>query len=151
MAYARQDLFEKAACIVTPANQVPLWARTALTEFWQQLGMSVFERSPTEHDAIVAHVSHLPHLLASILSAYLADQDSNWKQMAGPGLKDTTRVAAGDAELWRQILETNRAEVLKAIDGFSQELSTLRTALAQSDTEDLLAILEKGRAFREAL
>lgn len=151
MEHAKAELFEGAACIVTECAEVPLASYSQLTEFWEALGMRVTKTSPDVHDAIVAHVSHLPHLLASTLCSYLSEKDPAWRGLSGAGLRDTTRVAAGESELWRQILESNRVEVLGAIDGYLRQLDSLRDALASGESGALLDLLERGRAYREGL
>ena len=149
MKHARADLFEGAACIVTPLEDVTDTEIARLQKFWEAVGMQVVTTTPEKHDEIVAHISHLPHLLASSLCSYLAEKDSGWKHLGGGGLRDTTRVAAGDPILWKQILEQNREEVLRAIDGFENELHALKTALLDGDTPKLIAKLERGKKFRD--
>lgn len=151
MAHARADLFEGAACIITPLDYALATEITRLSQLWEAIGMQVVTSSPEKHDEIVAHISHLPHLLASSLCGYLAQKDADWKHLAGGGLRDTTRVASGDATLWKQILEQNRDEILRAIDGFENELHVLKTTLLNKNTPDLVAHLERGKKFRDSL
>lgn len=151
MSHARADLFEAAACILTPiapTNEAPL---SRLRQLWEAIGMRVVTLSPEKHDSIVAHISHLPHLVASSLCSYLASKDASWKDLAGGGLRDTTRVAAGDPTLWQQILEQNREQVLAAIEGFQDELDTLKSTLRKQDTAALTNQLKKGKQFRDTL
>jgi prephenate dehydrogenase len=151
MEHAQADLFEQAACILTPLDDTPTDAIARLSAFWTALGMNLTAVSPEQHDEIVAHISHLPHLLASSLSSYLASQDHTWRNLAGGGLRDTTRIASGDAGLWKQILEQNREEVLRAIDGFEQELHTLKAALLNHDSLSVTTLLERGKNYRDQL
>jgi len=151
MAHASHDLFDGAACFMTPLDDAIDADIARLRQLWQALGMRVVTTTPEKHDEIVAHISHLPHLLASSLCAYLAGMDAKWKDLAGGGLRDTTRVAAGDPKLWKQILEQNREEVLRAIDGFENELQTLKGALLDKKTPELIARLERGKQFRDSL
>ena len=151
MAHARANLFEAAACIVTPLDDAIDTEIARLIRLWEAVGMQVVTSTPERHDEIVAHISHLPHLLASSLCSYLDGQDSEWKDLAGGGLRDTTRVAAGDPTLWKQILEQNREEVLRAIDGFENELHALKTALLDKNTPDLVARLKRGKQYRDQL
>jgi prephenate dehydrogenase len=151
MEHAKADLFTGAACILTQCAEGDDASLKRLIEFWEALGMRITNTSPETHDAIVAHVSHLPHLLASTLCTYLSAKDPDWRGLSGAGLRDTTRVAAGESELWRQILESNRLEVLGAIDGFLGDLNTLRDALAKGDSETVAELLERGRIYREGL
>lgn len=151
MAHAREDLFEKAACILTPLEDAADTDIAQLRKLWEAIGMHVVSCSPEKHDEIVAHVSHLPHLLASSLCSYLADQDPAWQHLSGGGLRDTTRVASGDPTLWRQILEQNREEVIRAIDGFERELHSLKSALLNRDSLPLINHLERGKNYRDRL
>ncbi len=151
MKHAQSDLFEKAACMLTPLDQASSAAIVKLSAFWETLGMTVSIVSPEKHDEIVAHVSHLPHLLASTLCGYLATQDDTWRTLAGGGLRDTTRVASGDPQLWKQILEQNSDEVLRAIEGFEQQLHHLKTALLNQNSLGIVAQLERGKTFRDQL
>ncbi len=149
MAHAHADLFEAAACIITPLEESPESEIARLQQLWKALGMEVVICSPEKHDEIVAHISHLPHLLASSLCSYLSSKEGNWKHLAGGGLRDTTRVAAGDPTLWKQILEHNREEVLRAIDGFEIELHAIKSALLNTDSLELIARLERGKQYRK--
>ncbi|MDQ8194325.1 prephenate dehydrogenase/arogenate dehydrogenase family protein [Coraliomargarita sp. SDUM461004] len=151
MAHARADLFDGAACIITPLDEASELDIARLHQLWNAIGMDVSTCTPEKHDEIVAHISHLPHLIASSLCSYLAGKDSTWKQLSGGGLRDSTRVAAGDPTLWKQILEQNREEVLRAIDGFENELHALKTALLDQNTLELVAQLERGKRFRDSL
>ena len=151
MEHAQSDLFENAACILTPLDDASAEAISKLSAFWDALGMTVSTVSPEKHDEIVAHVSHLPHLLASTLCGYLAAQDDTWRTLAGGGLRDTTRIASGDPQLWKQILEQNSDEVVRAIEGFEQQLHHLKTALLNQDSLGVIAQLERGKTYRDQL
>lgn len=151
MCHASHNLFDGAACFITPLDGDRDSEVVRLQNLWQAIGMRVVTTNPEKHDEIVAHISHLPHLLASSLCGYLAGMDADWKSLAGGGLRDTTRVAAGDPTLWKQILEQNREEVLRAIDGFESELQALKGALLDKKTPELIARLERGKQFRDSL
>ncbi|MFT5622909.1 MAG: cyclohexadieny/prephenate dehydrogenase [Bacteroidia bacterium] len=151
MEHAQSDLFEKAACILTPLGEASSAAIAKLSSFWETLGMTISIVSPEKHDEIVAHVSHLPHLLASTLCGYLATQDDTWRTLAGRGLRDTTRIASGDPQLWKQILEQNSDEVLRAIEGFEQQLHHLKTALLNQNSLGIITQLERGKTYRDQL
>jgi prephenate dehydrogenase len=151
MENARADLFEAAACILTPLETADGGQIDCLRRLWDAIGMRVVISTPEKHDEIVAHVSHLPHLLASSLCSYLTTKDPTWKNLAGGGLRDTTRVAAGDPVLWQQILGQNRQEILHAIDGFQHELASLKSAISQKDTAAITTLLKAGKEFRDTL
>ncbi|MFP4156965.1 MAG: prephenate dehydrogenase [Opitutales bacterium] len=151
MAHAREDLFQDAACILTPLEDAPAEPISRLKDFWQRLGMAVTCMSPEQHDEAVAHISHLPHLLSSALCSFLAGKNPAWHGLAGGGLRDTTRIAAGDPGLWHTILEGNREEVLRAISGLEDELQHFKSALANEDTLRLKQQLERGKRYRDEL
>ncbi len=151
MAHAREDLLAGAACIVTPIEGTADEPVALLKEFWRQLGMVVHCLSPEQHDEAVAHISHLPHLLTSALCSFLAAKNPLWKGLAGSGLRDTTRIAAGDPDLWRAILGENREEVLTALQGLEVELQRFKSALAEGDGGRLTRQLERGKAYRDSL
>ena len=151
MTHARGGLFEAAACIVTPLENIASGAVRQISRFWETLGMQVTHTSPERHDEIVAHVSHLPHVLSSALCSFLAGKDPGWQALAGGGLRDTTRIASGDPALWRQILASNREEVLRAIGGMEDEIHQLKSALINEDYLSLSQQLKRGKDYRDSL
>lgn len=142
------ELFVNRPCFVTPLSQTPATATEAVTHFWHRLGAEVVTVNPDEHDEIVAHISHLPQVIASSLCAFLATKNPTWRNFSGGGLRDTTRIAGSDPQLWRTILEQNRDEILRALNGFEEELHGFRAALANRDYLEVIARLERGRAYR---
>jgi cyclohexadieny/prephenate dehydrogenase len=147
--HASAELFARRACFVTPLPETDPQATGAVVRFWRDLGCEVTTEHPDKHDEIVAHISHLPQVLASTLCAFLARKDPRWRNHSGGGLRDTTRIAGSDPALWRTILEQNRDEVLRALAGFEDELHALKAALANRDYLDLTARLERGQAYRK--
>jgi cyclohexadieny/prephenate dehydrogenase len=145
------DLFENRICFITPRGDPPAAAVTQLTKFWQDLGSEVISADPDAHDEIVAHISHLPQLLATTLGHTLSAKPARWSQLAGNGLKDTTRIAASDAQMWIEILEQNRDEILRALNTYEDELHRLRTALSNRDWPELRTRLERGKVWRDNL
>lgn len=148
---ADPELFQGRACFVTPVESTPQATIDAAVRLWHELGMMVTTTSPEHHDEIVAHISHLPHFLASILSSYLASQNPDWKNYAGGGLRDTTRVAAGDPAMWKSIASHNSDEILRALDGFENELHRLKSALHNKNWFEILNLLEHGKDYRDRL
>lgn len=148
---ARENLFEGRPCFITPFEDPPSDRVDALARFWKELGMKVQTINPETHDEIVAHISHLPHVLAAVLCSYLQSQSEDWIHFAGQGLKDTTRVAAGSPPLWLSILEQNREEILRSINGFQEELNRLERALHNQNSFGITSILERGKFYRDQL
>lgn len=151
MEHARADLFQNAACLITPLDNAPSKQIAKVLQFWEALGMIVRTVSPEEHDEIVAHISHLPHFIASALCSYLATRDPAWRDFVGNGLRDSTRIASGDPGLWQQIFRQNREEVIRALDGFESEIHQLKTALLKDDKLSIHSTLERGRQYRNRL
>lgn len=151
MENARADLFVGRHCFVTPLEDTPYEAAERVVRFWRDTGMDVATVNPEEHDEIVAHISHLPHVLASVLCSQLDGKPADWPHYAGNGLRDTTRVAAGSPDLWRDILEQNREEALRAIAGFEDELHRLKAALRNRHDATVKSILRRGKEFRDRL
>lgn len=145
------DLFAKRPCFVTSIDSVASPAVTTVVRFWRDLGSEVVTVGPDEHDEIVAHISHLPQVIATNLGTLLAQRPGAWSQLAGNGLKDTTRIAASDATMWVDILEQNRDEVLRALKGFEDDLHHFRAALANRDWTELRTRLERGKSWRDNL
>jgi prephenate dehydrogenase len=143
------ELFERRTCFVTPLPESPAEAVGKVVAFWTELGSEVVTVSPDQHDEIVAHISHLPQIIASSLCAFLATKNPAWRNYAGGGLRDTTRIAGSDAQLWRSILEQNHDEVLRALRQFEDELHQFQIALANRDYVDVVARLERGKAYRD--
>jgi prephenate dehydrogenase len=108
----------------------------------------VVEQTPTEHDQIVAAISHVPHLTASALAAATPPRALPF---AAAGWQDTTRVAAGDVELWRQLVAANRHNVLASLDAFIQALVACREALQRGDDTTLVKWLQAGKRNRDAV
>ena len=147
--HGTEELFTRRTCFVTPLAETDPTALETVVAFWRELGSEVVTVSPDQHDEIVAHISHLPQVIASSLCAFLATKNSAWRNYAGGGLRDTTRIAGSDPHLWRSILEQNRDEVLRALRQFQDELHGFQIALANRDYVDVVARLDRGKAYRD--
>jgi len=147
-AAATERLFVDRTVIITPTQQTCAKAAAAVTKFWKALGANVVTLSPSQHDCAVAAISHLPHVAASALAGVTAR--GNLK-LVGGGWEDTTRVAAGDPDLWQQILLDNRAAILDSLDRYSDKLAAFRKAIEQSDSKQLAALLTEAKQTRDAL
>ena len=148
---ADKDLFEGRTCFITPFEDPPAERVDSLARLWKRLGMQVQTVNPELHDEIVAHISHLPHVLAAVLCAYLQSKPEDWRNYAGPGLRDTTRIAAGSPPLWLSIIEQNREEILRSIQGLQDELHRLERALHNGNEFGILSVLERGKFYRDKL
>ncbi len=146
--FAKADLFFNRPSIVTPTEQNSAEKIRDIQSFWEKIGARVLTMSPAAHDVAVADVSHLPHLIASVLAAATPDESL---PLASSGWADTTRIAAGDVELWRQILLANRVPTLQALARFEKVLSEFRMALEHDSQQPLAELLAAGKRRRDSL
>ena len=146
--HSRADLFDGRVCVVTPTETSPRNDVERLTAFWQAIGMTVVEMTPEAHDRALAQTSHVPHVVASALARTLTD---NNRSLAATGFADTTRIAAGDPNVWVPILLDNRDAVLASLDEFSAEVAAIREALIRSDADEIRRLWDQGKAIREQL
>lgn len=140
---ARADLFEGAACVVTTRAGDEAGERVA--DFWRALGSRVVVREASRHDVEVAWTSHLPHLLAFAFAHALADAPDGARDVAGSGFRDFTRIAKSDAELWSDILASNRKALAAPLQGFRDALDALAAAVDAGDAEALESLLAAAR------
>ncbi|HMC10371.1 MAG TPA: prephenate dehydrogenase/arogenate dehydrogenase family protein [Pirellulaceae bacterium] len=145
---ATAELFAGRVVVVTETDISDHDVVDTIEEFWQSLGARVIRMSPDDHDAALAYTSHLPHLIASTLAAATPEDHL---PLTATGWQDTTRIAAGDVELWRQIFLANAPSTLKALADFETVLARFRTALETSDGSLLAEILAEGKRRRDAV
>ncbi len=145
--HADSDLLEGSRCIICPLPETSDSVRTRLTAFWESLGAEVCEMSPQQHDLCVSAISHLPHAIAAALVHGVSDE---FLPFAASGFRDTTRIAASDPGLWRDILRANRDAVSADLERFSRCISDLQAAMA-TDNDDLKQFLEDASQRRRQL
>jgi prephenate dehydrogenase len=150
-AAARADLFRGAAAILCPDFVRERSHVIRMARFWSDLGAVPIELSITEHDRLVAAVSHLPHLLAAVLVQTAAASGSTWTDVAGSGLREMTRIAGGAPDLWTEILLANRQEILGRIEAFREQLSIWAGVLESADAKKLQGLLDDARRDRERI
>lgn len=145
---SRADMFVDRAVVVTPQTGDPKPKVAAIEKLWKSLGARVFRMTPREHDEAVAAISHLPHAIASVLAAMTP---AKYLPLVAGGWLDTTRVAAGDVDLWRQILLDNRLAVAQSMHEFTVGIQALRNALAKKDSDEVVRVLQAGKKNRDAV
>ena len=148
------DLYEGATIAVTPHAGNDESATRMVEDFWRVLGGAVVTLSPDDHDEIVSTTSHLPHLVAALLALLYGERamDSRkYPAMIGNGFLDTTRVAAGDAVMWRDILMHNRTEMGVRLNEFAELVERARRLLREGDSGRIEEFLEKAAGIRRGL
>ena len=143
---ARPDLFEGSVCVLTPTNLNSKKCITRLSNMWKALGARISIMTPSKHDEILALVSHLPHFVASSLASVI--DEKHWK-FAASGLRDTTRIASGDPELWLSISKQNKQKIIEALRCFSEEVECTINDLEQGNDKKLLGRLKKAKTVRD--
>lgn len=146
--FASPELFCGKLAVVTPTLQTSSELTQRTERFWQALGSRTLRMSPLEHDCGVAQTSHLPHIVAAALAA---GTPNALLPLAASGWCDTTRVAAGGVELWRQILQENRLPVLDALQQFTASLEIWLEALRRDDAEQIEQLLLAGKQQRDSV
>ena len=147
-AAADAALFEGRIAVVTPARATPAADAEAIGGFWAALGSTVFMIDPKEHDKLLAATSHAPHLIAAAIA--LATPAAA-RQFTAGGWRDTTRIAAGDPELWADILLYNAAQVAKALARIATGAEKMLAAIEAGDRRRLMTLLARAKEDRDAV
>lgn len=150
--HAESTLYQERRTILTPLPKTGIHRLQAAHEVWTAVGSHVSTMTPEAHDATFAAVSHLPHMLAfAAVNALMAQpQGAAFLDMAGPGFRDFSRIAASDASVWRDILSANHAEVLTQVAHFRSALDKFETALKQGDATALQHLIQQASDVRSA-
>lgn len=149
---ARPDLFRDAVCIVTPTAKTPPNALRIVQDLWSAVGGRSLRLRPDIHDDLVSRASHLPHVVATELVNYVLSPAHRKEQrlVCATGFRDTTRVASGSPEVWRDIALANRDNLARVLEVFIEGLQEVRHALNAGDGQALLEFFDQGRNRRNA-
>ncbi len=148
---ASSVLFDGRPWAVTPHAGSTPEAVAAVTALVDACRATAFTFTPEEHDAAVARTSHLPHVVAALVAGTLTDAPAQHLALSGQGVRDVTRIAAGDPRLWQQILTANTAALTALLRGLRGDLDGLLGALEAGSRESLGAILGRGVAGTVAI
>jgi prephenate dehydrogenase len=147
---ASAGLFDGARCVLTPTPRTDSQAIDVVERLWAGLGASVIKLSPSAHDELVAAVSHVPHVAAAALvNAAAAAAEGRALSLAAGGFRDTTRIASGSPDLWRDICLMNREPVLAMLKSYLREVEGMRDAIERGDRGVLFDALSRARASRD--
>ncbi len=151
---ASAELFVGATWVLTPTEVTDPAAYALVRNVLADLGANVVALAPFQHDALVAVVSHVPHLTAATLmdlAAGLGEEHAALLQLAAGGFRDMTRIAAGNPAIWLDICEDNAGAIIETLDLLIDALGAMRRRVAEHDHESLLAVLKRASDARRAL
>ena len=148
---ARADLFRGATVIVTPTDATEPRAIKGVSALWEALGARVSALDPETHDRTVAAISHLPHVAAWALVDAVGRFEPGALAFAARGFKDTTRIAASDPSMWRDVLLDNAPAVRASLGAFRAALDELERLLAAGDAAGIERLLARLKTTREGL
>ena len=147
------DIYENASVFVVPSS-ASSEADTARIEcLWKSLGARPTRISASDHDLLVAHTSHVPHIVSSALALSVLDADGDLREKrftgCASGFRDTIRVAASSPKMWREILSHNREAVLEAMDSYEERCRRLKQMIADNDFDAFEREFAKGKSLIE--
>ncbi len=145
---ARADLFQGRSWILTPEADCAPESKNLVLELISLLGATPIELSAEDHDAAVARISHLPQIAASLVAKQLTGTPAEWMELAGQGLRDTTRIAGSDEKLWKEIIYSNRTEISELLISLQNDLTQMIASLDDpAKIADLIAAGREGKAL----
>ena len=148
--HADADLYIGKQVILTPIERTLTAQLQRAVDVWTGLGCRVLQMSPEEHDAAFAAVSHMPHLISFALMNAIGGQakGKEFLSLAGPGFRDFTRIAASDPTVWRDIMISNREELLAQTKIFKRNLETLELMITSSNADALETLIDHASLAR---
>ena len=152
VASARSHLFDGAICAITPTARSDPAAVARLEEFWKSLGTRPLRLPPELHDDLVSRSSHLPHVVASELANYVLSPVHPKEQgmLCANGFRDTTRIASGSPEMWRDICLANRKHLGRVLGVFIEDLQEFQLALDHQDLKGIEEFFRQAKERRDA-
>ena len=146
---ARADLFQGRSWIVTPSADLKAESRHIVNELIDLLGATSIELTPRDHDRAVAKISHMPQIAASLLAKQLIGTPPEWMELAGQGLRDTTRIAGSDESLWKEIIYSNREELRSLLINLQNDLHTMINSL--DNPAQIAELIASGRTGKSLI
>ncbi|HEX4262819.1 MAG TPA: prephenate dehydrogenase/arogenate dehydrogenase family protein [Verrucomicrobiae bacterium] len=152
VAAARADLFDNAVCVITPTKRSNPTALRKVERFWKAVGTRTMRLTPELHDELVSRSSHLPHIAAATLANLVLNPALPKSQslLCANGFRDTTRIASGSPEMWRDIAMTNRKCLGKALETFIRDLKKIQVLLKKGDAKAVEKFFQQGKRRRDA-
>lgn len=151
VANGRANMFEGAVCVVTPLPESSVAALRRVKALWRGVGARIISLAPAVHDDLVSRSSHLPHILAVQLVNHVLGPGRPKEQalLCANGFRDTTRIASGSPDMWRDIALANRSRLARAITEFVSSLTKFRAALLAANRPEIEAFLRGAKDRRD--
>ena len=148
---ASAELFQKAVCAVTPTSATNADALQRVEDFWRAVGALPIRMSAEKHDDLVSRSSHLPHVVAAELANYVLSPVHPKEQatLCANGFRDTTRIASGSPEMWRDICLANRVNLARVLGVFIEDLQEFQIALNDGDTKAVEEFFSQAKERRD--
>ncbi|HYL59337.1 MAG TPA: prephenate dehydrogenase/arogenate dehydrogenase family protein, partial [Candidatus Acidoferrales bacterium] len=153
-AAADPSLFRDRRVIITPSAKSTPAAVAKIEQLWSETGACVEMMDADTHDRLLAHASHLPQIVSSVLAAALADERVGAKlavEYGAGGLRDTTRLAASSWEMWRDIFITNREAISAALKLFGATFAEFERLVEAGKSDELEQLFKRGKSMRERI
>ncbi len=149
------ELFDGRWCILTPVPGTDVAAVEKLTAFWEACGSKVDLMDAKHHDLVLAITSHLPHLIAYNIVGTADDLETVTKseviKYSAGGFRDSTRLAASDPTMWRDVCLNNREAILEMFGRFSEDLAAMQRAVRWGDGDALFDLFTRTRDIRRSI
>jgi len=144
------NLYNGKKVIITPIEDNSSESIQVIESMWKNVGAEVDFMSPQSHDDLLGMTSHLPHMLAFSLVNYLVDQNPSASIYAGGGFKDFSRIASGDAVMWRDICLQNKDKIITHLRGYQSTVEELIDAIDQEERDKLELLFATAKKTRDS-
>ena len=144
------NLFNNRKVIITPLETSSSDSISLIQKMWEGTGADVDFMSPESHDELLGMTSHLPHMLAFSLVNYLISKNPSASIYAAGGFKDFSRIASGDAVMWRDICIQNKDQIISHIKGYQKTLNSLVDAIENENSDELDLLFTSAKKTRDS-
>jgi len=144
------NLFNNRKVIITPLETSSPASISLIQKMWEGAGADVDFMSPESHDELLGMTSHLPHMLAFSLVNYLISKNPSASIYAAGGFKDFSRIASGDAVMWRDICIQNKDQIISHIKGYQKTLNSLVDAIENENSDELDLLFTSAKKTRDS-
>ncbi len=148
---AKKGLFKNAYCIITPFENINLFAMNKVKNFIKALDMKIEVMEAHEHDMVFSYISHLPHVIAYALVGLIEEKNNEKFKFIGGGFKDFTRISSSSEKMWSDIFIMNKKNVTESMERFISHMNKIKKLIEDNNTNSLINYLKKARTFKEAL